>query len=294
MPHLLILGYGYSARRIGSLLLARGWTVTGTRRTVEGAEELASDGVTPLVFDGDGPSAEVASAVKGATHLLASAPPGEHGDPLLHHHRADVVASSSLGWLGYLSTTGVYGDHGGAAVTEATPPAPSSERAKRRLQAEEEWERVAAELGAALQIFRLSGIYGPGRSTLDRLREGTARRVVAPELVFNRIHVDDIAGAVLAGMDHPERPGIYNVSDDLPAPPARVVEYGAELLGIEPPPETRLEDADLSAAARSFYEENKRVDNTRLRDVLGYRLRHPTYREGLDALWSGGDRASGP
>jgi len=260
--------------------------VSGSRRSRPSVDELEALGVRPLVFDGRKASEELGAALRDATHLLVGAPPDDSGDPLLRHHRAEVE-NGALEWLGYLSTTGVYGDHGGVVVDEETPTRPGNDRSRRRVDAEEAWSDVARGTGVPLQRFRLSGIYGPGRSVLDRLRKGTARRLVAPDLVFNRIHVDDIAGAVVAGIDHGEEDGAFNVSDDLPAPPAEVVEHAARLLGLEPPPAVPLSGASLSEAARTFYEENKRVDNERMKSMLGYRLRYPTYREGLAAILGG-------
>lgn len=289
MSHLLVVGYGYSARRVGRRMLERGWSITGTTRQEEGARRLEREGVTPLRFDGSRPSAAFARALGSASHLLISAPPGKEGDPVLTHHRDDVLDAEELQWIGYLSSTGVYGDRQGGVVDEGDRPKPTSGRSRRRLDAERGWQQVADELDVPLQIFRLAGIYGPGRSVLDRLRAGGARRVTRPGLVFNRVHVDDVAGAVIAGIDHPHEAGVFNVCDDLPTPPADVVEHGARLLGVDPPPETSLAEADLSPAARSFYEENKRVDNRRLKSVLEYRLVHPTYRSGLAHVASEGE-----
>lgn len=258
--------------------------MSGTSRSEEGTEALAAAGLGAHRFDGEHPSSTAGAALASATHLLISTPPGGEGDPVLRHHRPDVVGAEGLEWIGYLSTTGVYGDRGGAWVDESTPPDPGTSRSRGRLEAEGGWRLAAEEAEACLQIFRLSGIYGPGRSVLDRLRKGTARRIVAPDLVFNRIHVDDIAGAVSAGATHPEVDGVINVSDDEPAAPSEVVAYAARLLGVDAPPEVPLREAELSPAARSFYEENKRVRSTRLEPALGYRLRHPTYREGLKAI----------
>lgn len=284
MPHLFVFGLGYSARRIADEVLRRGWRVSGTSRSEEGTEALTAAGLGAHRFDGERPSSTAGAALGSATHLLISTPPGGEGDPVLRHHRPDVVGAEGLEWIGYLSTTGVYGDRGGAWVDESTAPDPGTSRSRRRLEAEGGWRLAAEEAEACLQIFRLSGIYGPGRSVLDRLRNGTARRIVAPDLVFNRIHVDDIAGAVAAGLAHLEVDGVINVSDDEPASPSEVVAYAAGLLGMDAPPEVAVRDADLSPAARSFYEENKRVRSTRLEPSLEYRLRHPTYREGLKAI----------
>lgn len=263
--------------------------MSGTSRSEEGTEALAAAGLGAHRFDGERPSSTAGASLRSATHVLISTPPGRDGDPVLRHHRPDVVGAEALEWIGYLSTTGVYGDRGGGWVDESTPPDPGTSRSRRRLEAERGWGLAAEEAEACLQILRLSGIYGPGRSVLDRLRKGTARRIVGPDLVFNRIHVDDIAGAVAAGAAHPEVEGVINVSDHEPAPPSEVVAYAAGLLGMDAPPEVSVRDADLSGAALSFYEENKRVRSTRLESALGYRLRHPTYREGLEAVLGSGD-----
>jgi len=284
MPHLLIFGYGYTARRIGRRLRDRGWVVSGTRSTSIGAEEVDAEGIRGYVFDGKERSERLGLAARSASHVLVSIPPTEGGDPVLRHYRTDLEAAVDRGWIGYLSTTGVYGDHGGAWIDESTPVSPGTLRSVRRVEAERAWSRLANETDCTLQIFRLSGIYGPERSVIDRLRSGTAQRLVRPGLVFNRIHVDDVAGAVLAGIGAPTASGVVNVSDDHPAPPGDVLVEAAALLDIEPPPALSADAADLSPKARSFYAENKRVANARLKHTLGYRLRYPTYREGLAAI----------
>ena len=284
---LIVFGFGYTGRRVARRLVQRGWHVTGTRTSDAGVSELPDHGVRGVVFDGTRPSGELREALSHATHVLSTIAPTDAGDPVLRHHRRDLERAPDLRWTGYLSTTGVYGDRGGGPVDESSELRPGTDRCRRRVQAEAAWRAVAQAHGSLLlQIFRLSGIYGPRRSVLDRLRDGSARRVVGWELVCNRIHVEDIVGAVLAGVDNGGPTGVFNVSDDEPAPPADVVEYGAELLGLEPPEAVRLDDAGLSPAGRSFYEENKRVSNDRLKTVLGYRLRYPTYREGLTAIES--------
>jgi hypothetical protein len=294
MKHLLVLGYGYSSQALSRLLLAESWRVSGTRRRQEDAARLAREGVEGLVYAGNGPSEEVRTALSSATHLLVSIPPGSEGDPVFRHFGQDIVATAQFEWIGYLSTTGVYGDHGGAWVNEATPPSPGSERSRRRLAAERDWQALSRRSGIPLQIFRLGGIYGPGRSPLDRIRSGEARRIVKPGQVFNRIHVADIAGAIRAGIAHPRSTGVFNVTDDLPAPPQDVITCAARLLGIAPPPEVPFEMADLSPMARSFYSENKRVRNDRLKSELSYKLLFPTYREGLIALLAGADTDASP
>ena len=184
----------------------------------------------------------------------------------------------------YLSTVGVYGDHGGAWIDEDTPLNATSERGRRRVAAEEAWARFGEARGITVQRHRLAGIYGPGRSAIDDLRDGTARRIIKEGQVFNRIHVEDIAGAALAGFEHPEEAGAFNVCDDEPCPPQDVVAHGAGLLGVEPPRAVPFAEAQLSEMGRSFYAENKRCSNRRLKERLGYRFRFPTYREGLAAI----------
>ncbi|HWB45851.1 MAG TPA: SDR family oxidoreductase, partial [Hyphomicrobiaceae bacterium] len=234
-----------------------------------------------------GPSAEVTAALPGTSHILISVPPDLEGDVVLRCHGADIAALESLVWVGYLSTVGVYGDWHGEWVDETSPTRPISERSLRRLQAEQAWLDFGRDSGRRVEIFRLSGIYGPGRSVIDNLRAGTAKRIVSPRHVFNRIHVDDIARVVVAAIDTPTQHQIYNVSDDEPAPAEEVVAYAAELLGIDPPPPISLEQAGLSRMAASFWAESKRVRNDRIKRELGIELLYPTYREGLRALVAG-------
>ncbi|CAN5565568.1 SDR family oxidoreductase [soil metagenome] len=274
MPHLLCFGFGFTARTLARHLEPRGWTVTGTSRAPK-------DGL--LLFDGSSPLPE--AAFDGVTHLLISAPPGEHGDPVLRCHEADLARrAAQFAWAGYLSTTGVYGDRGGDWVDEYAPLIPSTDRGRRRLDAENRWLRLYVQHALPVQIFRLAGIYGPGRNQLSAIRDGTARAIIKPGQVFSRIHVEDIAGVLEASMARPAPGQAYNVCDDEPSPPQDVLAYGARLLGCPPPPEIPFEDADLSPMARSFYAESKRVANRRIKDELGYRLLYPTYREGFRAL----------
>ena len=216
--------------------------------------------------------------------MLASAPPDADGDPVLRHYAGDLAQALSLDWMGYLSTVGVYGDSQGAWIDETMPAEPTSARGRRRIAAEQDWLALGARRATRTQIFRLAGIYGPGRSAIDRLREGNAHRVVKPGQVFNRIHVDDIAAAVIAGIDGRGAEQIYNVTDDEPAPPQDVITFAAELLQMPPPPEVPFEEAQLSPTAASFYADNKRIRNDRLRQELGVALQFPTYREGLRAI----------
>lgn len=283
--NLFCFGLGYSACALARRLAARGWQVSGTVRSAEKAATLARDGFGALVFDGATMSAAVAEAVAQASAVLVSVPPDEAGDPVL------AVCAPALrrhvpGWLGYLSTTGIYGDHQGGWVDEDTPPAPSGPRAARRLAAEIAWQCFAAETGARLHIFRLPGIYGPGRNALDQVRAGTARRFAKPGQIFSRIHVEDLAAVLAASLAHPTPGAIYNVCDDEPALQADVVAYAAELLGRPVPPLEPFETAraSLSDMALSFYRDSKRVRNARMKEALGVRLTYPTYREGLAAL----------
>jgi uncharacterized protein YbjT (DUF2867 family) len=280
---LLLLGPGYAARRFLATVAGLPAETVATARDGEAAAALASQGIRAVRFDGSGPSPALSAAIDRATHILVSIPPGE-ADPVLSHHGADIGRAGTLLSIVYLSTVGVYGDHGGAWVDEMTPPQPKSARSRQRLAAEKAWS-LAAEIPVA--ILRLAGIYGPGRNPLTALAEGTARSIVKPGQVFNRIHVDDIASAVGASLAI-GHDGVVNVTDDEPAPPAEVNAFAAGLMGLPAPPLIPFEEADLSPMAKSFYGENKRVRNVRLRTELGVALAFPTYREGLSALWSSG------
>jgi nucleoside-diphosphate-sugar epimerase len=282
-PHLLVAGLGYSGAAIARAAAERGWCVTGTARD-PGAAPPPPPGVALLRF------AEAAVALTDATHLVVTAPPGEAGDPMLAAHAAALRAAPRLRWIGYLSTTGVYGDRGGGLVKETTPPAPGQPRSLRRREAEEAWAALADPArGVAVDLFRVGGIYGPGRSAFDDLRAGTARRVVKPGHAFGRIHRDDIAGAVLAAVARPPAPGqvrVLHLVDDAPAESAAVIEEAAALLGVPPPPAVPFEQAvaAMSPMARSFWAENRRVGNAATKAALGLAWRHPTYREGLRAI----------
>jgi nucleoside-diphosphate-sugar epimerase len=220
----------------------------------------------------------------GSSYLLSSVPPDEHGDPVLDLHGADIARTRSLRWVGYLSTTGVYGDRGGGWVDETSPLLPTGERGRRRVSAEGQWLDLRRRHGIPVHVFRLAGIYGPGRSALDAVRSGSPRRIVKPGQVFSRIHVADIARVLRASMARP-RPGtVYNVCDDDPAPPADVVAFACELLGVAPPPPVPIEEAELSEMALSFYADIKRVSNRRIKQELGVSLLYPGYRDGLAAL----------
>ena len=277
---LLSLGHGYTAQALARRLLPRGWRIVGTTRDAGKAEALRAQGVEALVW----PGAALGPALGDATHLLSSIAPTEDGDPVLNR-LADEIAATDLCWAGYLSTTGVYGDHDGAWVDEATPPAPSTRRGAWRVVAERDW----SALGLPLHVFRLAGIYGPGRGPFAKVRDGTARRIVKPGQVFSRIHVDDAARLLEASMSRPAPGTVCNVCDDDPAPPQDVIGHAAQLLGMQPPPEERWDEAALSDMARSFYAENKRVRNDRMRAILGGPLLYPDYRSGLEALIASGE-----
>lgn len=278
---LLSLGHGYSAQALGRLLLPRGWRVIGTTRDPARARALAGAGVQALVW----PGTDLAPAFAEATHLLSSVAPGPEGDPVLAGLSALIAeAAPRLDWAGYLSTTGVYGDHGGGWVDEETPLAPATRRGEARVAAEAGWQALAARSGLRLHIFRLAGIYGPGRGPFAKLRAGTARRIVKPGQVFSRIHVDDIARVLAASIAQPRPGAIYNVCDDDPAPPEDVIGHAARLLGLPEPPEEAWDEAAMSPMARSFYAESKRVANRLMHEELGVELAYPTYREGLAAL----------
>jgi nucleoside-diphosphate-sugar epimerase len=284
---LFVFGLGYSAGRFARAMRGSADWIGGTVRGIDKAVALSAQPfVRPYVFNGASPGLGISEAVKIATHVLVSVAPGEW-DPVLQHHRSSIAAAANLRWLGYLSTVGVYGDYGGAWVSESTTPHPKSDRAVQRLAAEKAWAELAAERGVPLATFRLAGIYGPGRNAFVNLSAGTAHRIVKPGQVFNRIHVDDIAAALTAALAA-DAAGIFNVADDQPAPPQDVVAFAAGLMGIEPPPEVPFDKAELSPMARSFYGENKRVSNRRLKADLGVALRYPTWREGLAAMWRDG------
>lgn len=283
--HLVCFGLGYTASVIARVAAAGGADITGTRRAPEAIAGLAAAGWRGLVFDGDTPGPGVADELATATHVLVSPAPDADGCPVLRQHRADILEAPNIGWIGYLSTVGVYGDHSGAWIDETSATKPVSERSRRRVLAENQWLEVAPHLPQArIQIFRLAGIYGPGRSAVDDLIAGTARRIVKPGQVFNRIHVDDIALTVSAAMSGRGTSAIYNVTDDEPAPPQDVVAYAADLMGLPVPPEIPIEAAGLSPMGLSFYGECKRVSNARLKAELVPALTYPSYREGMRGL----------
>ena len=279
---LLSFGHGYSAQALAAVLIPQGWRVIGTTRTAEKAEAIAATGVEPLVW----PGGDAMPALAEATHVLISAGPTAEGDPVLNELREAIASKASdLEWLGYLSTTGVYGDHAGDWVDEETPLTPTTKRGQMRKDAEEAWRAIP---GLPLHIFRLAGIYGPGRGPFEKVRQGTARRIIKQGQVFSRTHVEDIAQVLAASIARPAPGTAYNVCDDDPAPPQEVIAHAATLLGLPVPPAIPIEQAEMTPMARSFYAESKRVRNERIKTALGVRLRYPTYREGLAALLKDG------
>ncbi|CAA6604807.1 Nucleoside-diphosphate-sugar epimerase [Rhodospirillaceae bacterium LM-1] len=276
---LFIFGLGFSGQAVAKAALARGYEVVGTHQE---PPQNPTEGVGCISFGPGHPLPK--DALDGVICLLSTIPPTESGDPVLDALRNSINIMERFAWVGYLSTTGVYGDRQGGLVDETSPLLPSLERSKRRVQAEAAWLSLWENNGIPVHIFRLAGIYGPGRSAIDSLRAGKAHRVVKPGQVFSRIHVDDIAGAVMTSMAHPTPGEIYNLCDDDPATPDEVIAYGADLLGIDPPAAIPFDQADLSPMARSFYADNKVVSNAKMKEVLGYKPLYPSYREGLKAI----------
>ncbi|WP_300033333.1 SDR family oxidoreductase [uncultured Roseobacter sp.] len=275
---LLSLGHGFSARALAALLVPQGWRVIGTTRSEDKAQDIAGTGVEPLIW----PGCDLTPFLQEADALLISAGPGSEGDPVLAECRAQIeAAATGFEWVGYLSTTGVYGDHKGAWVDETAPLTPATKRGQARVEAEAAW---AAIPGLPLHIFRLAGIYGPGRGPFAKVRNGTARRIIKKDQVFSRIHVKDIAAVLLASMQQPRPGAVYNVCDNDPAPPQDVLSYAAELLGVPLPPAIRFEEADMTPMARSFYAESKKVRNDLILKELGVTLAYPDYRAGLQAM----------
>ncbi|MGU3544978.1 SDR family oxidoreductase [Methylobacterium sp. A52T] len=282
--NLFVFGLGFTGRHFAERARPRFATVRATVTDPAAADRVATEtGFAMRAFGPEADDPRIAADLADTDVLLVSAPPGEAGDPVLARY-ADAVATSRIRWIGYLSTIGVYGDQGGAWIDETTPATPRSARSKVRVDAEAAWLALGAATGKAVQVFRLSGIYGPGRNPIVKLREGRSQRIVKAGQVFNRIHVDDIATTLLASIDRPRPGAIYNVTDDEPTAPQTVTEHAAALTGLPLPPEIDFETADLSPMARSFYGENKRVRNRLIRDELGVALAYPTYREGLAAL----------
>jgi nucleoside-diphosphate-sugar epimerase len=283
---LFVFGLGYVGQAFARAVIARGWSVVGTTRGADRAEALRAEGIETV--DAEDRAAMIA-ALTGVNAVLITAPPTAEGCPGLEAVIPALAAAQGFpDWIGYLSTTGVYGDFDGRWVFESSPLKAQSVEGARRVGAERDWRQVGRGMGLTVTTFRLPGIYGPGRSALDRLRAGEGRRIVKPGQVFSRIHLDDIVAGLLASLDRPRAGGIYNLCDDEPAPPQDVMEYAARLLGVPVPPDLPFNELGLSPATRRFYAENKRVSNALAKAELGWRPRYPTYREGLAAILAGG------
>ena len=287
MSHLMIFGAGYSGKAIARAMTPTIKHISGTTRSAEKSTALEAAGITPLVFDGEAISHALRQELASVTHVVQSIAPGASGDPLIRLCDGDIRRlMPKLEWAAYLSTVGVYGDHSGAWVNEDTQCRPVSVRSTERVEAEEAWMSVAQQADIPVVVLRLSGIYGPGRNGFMNLDKGTARRLVKKDQVFNRIRVEDI-GAATAFLSAQGASGIFNITDDEPAPPQDVVTFAAALMGMEPPPEQAFETAELTPMARSFYGENKRVSNEKIR-AMGFDFRFPNYRESLRQLWNDG------
>jgi len=279
---LLSFGHGYSARALAARLVPEGWHIVGTTRSAEKMDAIAATGVEPLLWPGDDPSELIAEF----PNVLVSAGPGPEGDPVLSALQAQISAyAGRMRWLGYLSTTGVYGDHKGGWVNEQTPLTPTTKRGLARVRAEHAWGAIP---DLPLHIFRLAGIYGPDRGPFAKVRTGTARRIIKEGQVFSRIHVEDIASALELSLGAPSAGAVYNLCDDDPAPPEDVIGHAAALLGLPLPPAVRFEEAEMTPMARSFYAESKRVRNDYAKQALGWMPKYPDYRSGLSAMLSQG------
>jgi nucleoside-diphosphate-sugar epimerase len=284
--HAFFFGLGYTAERLAARLLSAGWRVSGTVRDPEKQNALRERGIAAHLFGPGMPLENPERVLDGVTHLISSIPPVDAGDPALLAHGEAIRATETLRWTGYLSTPAVYGDRQGALVHESDPPNPGSARGRRRLAAELAWMDVLDGAGD-VQVFRLSGIYGPGtRNAIAQVKAGTARIIDKPGQVFNRIHVDDIGTILLASMARPAANRIYNVADNEACPSGDVIRYACALLGVEPPEPIPFDSAALSPMARSFYSECKRLDTTRLVKELEVQLDYPTYRVGLSAIFA--------
>lgn len=285
--HVMIFGAGYSGKAIAASCQSQFSQISGTTRSAAKAEALSKAGITPFQFDGTELSAELREALKSVTHMVQSIAPGKSGDPLVRLAGDDLPGlMPNLVWIGYLSTVGVYGDHDGQWVDEGTPCKPVSDRSVERVEAENAWIAIGQKTGLTVAVLRLSGIYGPGRNTFMNMKEGTARRLVKKDQVFNRIRVEDI-GRATSFLISGHLGGIYNVTDNEPSPPQDVVTEAARLMGVPAPAEIPFETAELSAMARSFYGENKRVSNAHIR-ALGFEFLYPDYRQSLAQLWVSG------
>lgn len=283
MKKLFCFGYGYTADYLGHALLEEGgWEISGTTRDEEKIATLDERGIRAHIFDYERPLLDPHDILKGTTHLLISTPPDDEGDPAYNIHAPDILKIPTIEWVGYLSTTGVYGDRGGGIVDETGELRPTSKRGTRRAAAEEQWLSLFHSNGLPVHIFRLAGIYGPGRSALDSVRAGVARRINKPGHAFGRIHVEDIINVLQASILKPQPGEIYNVIDDMPAPSHEVIEYACQLLNRPVPPLVDFEEANLAPITRSFYMDNRRVQNHKIKQALGVQLRYENFRKGLE------------
>lgn len=289
--NLFLFGPGYTAQQFVGTYRQRFGRISGTFRSEAKAEVLAASGIAPCFFDGDGYDPNILGEIARADALIVSIPPASGSDPVLRSLSGAIASAARLRWIGYLSTVGVYGDADGAWVDETTPPSPVNERSRCRIVAEGQWLDFGSTASIPTQIFRLAGIYGPGRNALVKVANGTARRLIKSGQFFNRVHTADIAQVLMASVDRPRSHAIYNVADDEPSPPQDVIAYAARLLGLDPPMEEPFATAHLTPMARSFYRDNKRVRNMHIKNELGVRLHFPTYREGLKALHAAGEGA---
>lgn len=291
---LFCFGYGYTADFLTQgLRTVGGWGIAGTTRDHNKAQLMVDQGIETHIFSVNEPLSDPIVALRGATHVLISTPADDYGDPSFRFHADDLIHIPTIRWIGYLSTTGVYGDRGGDWVTEQSVLQPSSKRGARRVRAEQQWLDLYESYGLPVHIFRLAGIYGPGRSALDSVRAGAARRINKPGHAFSRIHVEDIVQVLMASMAAPSPGGIYNVADDYPAPSHEVIAYTCEVLGKPVPPLLDYTSADLAPITMSFYSDNKRVRNDRIKDELGVQLKYPTFREGILACRSADELHAG-
>ena len=282
----LFFGLGFSSQASARAIRIRDEyaSIMGTVRTAERENALEATGLAAIVFDGTRPSPVVSVALADTTHVVVSIAPDADGDVVLRHHRADLDAAKDLEWICYYSTVGVYGDFDGAWIDESAPLVPRNMRSDLRVLAEQEWRDYAAQRGVKLCILRLAGIYGPGRSSFDKLRDGTARRIIKPGQVFNRIHVEDIARVTALAAER-RLEGTFNMADDEPTPPQDVFEHAAGMMGVPVPPDMPFETAEMSPMQKSFYRDNKRVSNKAIKTALGIELLYPSFREGLAAIW---------
>jgi len=279
---LFCFGYGYSCEYLARELLKEGgWTISGTTRDQDKKRDLRKKGIKAHIFDFDKPIPDPLYILSDVTHLLLSIPPDEDGDPCYNQYLQDIISLKNLEWVGYLSTTGAYGDRDGGWVDETSEARPTTKRGSRRWKAEQKWLSLFKKHKIPVHIFRLAGIYGPGRSALDSIRAGVARRIDKPGHAFSRIHVEDVAQILKKSIENPKGGEVYNLCDDMPAPSHEVIEYACQLLGMKVPPLIPIEDADLAPIALSFYKDNKRIKNDKIKTELGVELKYLDYKEGL-------------